>query len=869
MNKRIFFISVFSILGFIVPLIATSEEQQNESPIAEVLAEEAPQPTKPLLTEDGKAADAKEGDLAIIAPSSDEEGRLEDASDRPDLKSSTRKETLINELLNPWEDGNPNELIEFDFDAAELSNVVDFFSKRFNITFLFDSILTPLPPQSKSITGIKLSFRTNNPLPKKDAWGLFTTFLHISGFTLVPQPHLGRTYRVMTTSDPKAPNYALREPLPTLIGVNPTLIPDNDSFIRYVYFVRNASIDAVKNIIDAMKSQAAPPLIIFPDIRGILITDRAYNIKTLIEVIEELDKASTPETMSIIRLLHTDASKIAEFYRTLIRENEQEQQSMASRITGSRRSQTLAYFPPGIRVIPEPRTNTLILLGSIDGIKKVEEFILHELDKQTTLTHRFTKVYPLKYVQAEAVAAILSDVVKFKAESDAAKAGGVRDGDKFFRPLSIIAEKTGNRLIITGDYEDYLKLAETIEKIDVEQPQVAFTIFIVNIDLTDEKDLGTQIRSKKPGVSGLTGDSVTFQTSALDGTVIERSTGAGATRLLGDLVQIALAPTAGVGNVGSTFLTLGSDAFGVWGMLRFLETYTHTKIVTNPFLITVNNTPASIILGDTRVCLKAVSYGQTTADSYEDVNALLQIKLTPRISYEGYISLDASIIDEQFTSTASDNANRVRKELHTQLTLANNETVVLGGLVQTTDTEYENQGSPFGKIPIIGWLLGKVKNKVKRKTSLVVFITPEIIPVKNTELMNNFTASKYDDVCTTMEATQGKYQRMDPIHRWYFDDNSSGSAELDNFVAAEGRYTYPTQKTKSKGEVAAMTEARAKRLKEQRELDLCCPPCQRKGCTASTDNKNAGEEKKIDSTKGSDKEKQKQVSGSKSVSDYL
>src|SRR5262249_48139228 len=135
------------------------------------------------------------------------------------------------------------------------------------------------------------------------------------------------------------------------------------------------------------------------------------------------------------------------------------------------------------RVKAEPRTNSLILLGTKDNVAKVSEFIAKEIDKDPNLLPSPLYTYQLKFSDAETIAGILKDVTKFNANPDAAKYGGVRDNDRYFRStVSITPEKSGNRLVINASQDDYQKIKDLLDKIDVEQPQVAIKVLILSVD---------------------------------------------------------------------------------------------------------------------------------------------------------------------------------------------------------------------------------------------------------------------------------------------------------------------------------------------------------------------------------------------------
>lgn len=713
-----------------------------------------------------------------------------------------------NTILNPWNLGDPYELIEFEFEDAELSSFIQYIADRFELTFILDDDIKPTPKGGKDVLGTKISFRTHKPLTKKDAWAVFLKFLDMSGLTVVPGPAHNVYLINPNTSDAASPLSLAKTPLPTFIGTNPEMLPDNDTYIRYVYFVRDASLDVIKSVLDSMKSANAPSLIMVPEVRGIIITDKAYNIKTMLSVTNELDTVTMPETMTIIKLKRTDAKKAAALYQSLVKEEGAE--TLASRLLGGRKAQTLTYFSPGARVIPEPRTNTLIVLGTEEAVQKIEQFIVKEVDKSIEKPYSPIHIYTLKNVKAKSIALVLSAAVKFQVDSDAAKAGGVRDGDKFFQPISIVAEESGNRLIITAAYEDYLKLHEILEKIDVEQPQVAIKVLIVGIDVTDSKEFGTQIRNKKPGVDGLLGENINFQTSGLGGItpVVENTVGGGATRLLGNLVKLATnVANGGAGVASSSFLTLGSDCYGVWGIFRLLQSYARTNVIANPFLITTNNYPAQISLGETRRIQAAttVGAGGQQTRSFVDLKANLSVSITPQISYEGFITLDVVITDNTFNSIDQENGNRIEREIRTSVLLANNEVLALGGIIKDTFSETESKVPILGDLPWVGWLF-KNKEKTVLRSSILILITPEIIPSNDDKISNEITATMLKDTRDTMTFTYNHAKAVDPVHRWFFkDQKDEGDVMLDEYINKERRYLIPSQKT---------SEAHKKRLSD-------------------------------------------------------
>ncbi len=709
----------------------------------------------------------------------------------------------LDAYARPWKDAaEAPERISFEFEDAQLINVIRYVEKQFNLTFILDDVLDPVPKGGQSALGTKVTFRTHEPLTREQAWNVFLSFLDMAGLGPRPGPYKD-SYRI-TTTNAKSEMSIFRDPLPTYIGVHPDQLPSSDMRVRYVYFIRNASMDVIRNIMVQMQSAQAPQPIAFPEMRAIMMSEKAYNIQAIMRVVRELDTVTQPETMSVIKLKKTDAQRVAKLYQSLIQEDEK-QQNLSSRLLSGRHEQKVRYFPTGTRVIPEPRTNTLIILGTQESIAKIEEFITQEIDRDINVPFKPTHIYTLNHVKADAAKTLLDEALKFQGSSqEAAKHGGVRDGDQYFKPVSIIAEPTGNRLIITADYTDYYKIEDLLNQLDIEQPQVAIKVLLININLNDQREAGTQIRNKVPGTEGLLSDHVNFQTSGLAGNsnvITNDSSTTGAQRLLGDLINLAAQSTS----IGSTFLTLGSDKFGVWGLFRLLQTYTHSNIISNPFLVTTNKTAAQIEIGETRRVPEAIVKGNQETTSFKDLSANLEVKITPQISYEGYVTLDLRVTDAQFTAAAGDapsSGNRNERIVENSVIMADKDILALGGLIRTSIQETESGIPVLKDIPGFGYLF-KNKSKTYGRESLLILISPEIIPPENTHIAGRYTDTKAEEAKETVTTDAYGYIRQDPFHRWFFKDADDEGVDLvKDYMAREKRYTtFPEESnTKSTSE---------------------------------------------------------------------
>lgn len=678
--------------------------------------------------------------------------------------------------------------IEFYFENADLQNLIKQAENIFGATFIPDDIIQPIAKGGKALKGNKISFKTHKPLTKKQAWDLFVTFLDIAGFAVVPQAD-PTIYRIKPYAT------ARQSAIPAYIGIDPEKLPDNNEIIRYVYFIKNSTVKALQPIIDSLRRREAG-FVVLQEHKAFILTDRSYNVKTLMIIIKELDKVSMPQAMSVLKLRQADAQDIKKLYDSLM----QRQEGVRPRFFGRRKQPSSLYFPENTQIIVEPRTNALILLGQKDAIKKIEDFIVEHVDIDLDQPYSPFNVYQLKYADAETIADIMNNVTKFGLETSAGKAGGIRGGDKYLKQMSFTPEKSTNQIIIQGRYEDYMEAKKIIDKLDEPQPQVAIEVLLLSIDINDTKNLGIQIRSKVPGPDGFLGKNVKFQTSHL-GKIIEKPdpNTVGVQRLLGNLINLAVGQSP-----GSTILTLGKDLFGIWGVFRLLKTISNVQVVSNPFLVATNKTKARVALGETRRVKTAEVSAVNTVDAFGNSDAKLQVEVTPQINSDGMIILKIDIIFDEFTSTDETSATMSTRKITTETIVADREVLALGGLIKNTIKSSVSKTPILGDIPILGWLF-KSKNKTQIKTNLLVLFSTRIIEAKTGQGATRFTQGRIDDYRGYIKEMREVSANRDPIHRAFFRDKKDSTARMiDEFIFKKSnKYSKRVQKRKKRRAMVA------------------------------------------------------------------
>jgi general secretion pathway protein D len=191
------------------------------------------------------------------------------------------------------------------------------------------------------------------------------------------------------------------------------------------------------------------------------------------------------------------------------------------------------------------------------------------------------------------------------------------------------------------------------------------------------------------------------------------------------------AVTTALGDIGSG----ASSAFALGATINFLQTNGAAKSISNPSILCVNNKESSIYVGKTiSIATGSVStatgiVGTTSSFKRQDVGLTLKIK--PRVSSKDKVTLEVETILENLLDDGSKNATgqpvTSKEEVKTQAILRHGESIIIGGLVKTTERKSTNKVPLFGDIPLVGKYLFSSTSNTRAEDNLVVILTPYII----------------------------------------------------------------------------------------------------------------------------------------------
>jgi type IV pilus assembly protein PilQ len=179
----------------------------------------------------------------------------------------------------------------------------------------------------------------------------------------------------------------------------------------------------------------------------------------------------------------------------------------------------------------------------------------------------------------------------------------------------------------------------------------------------------------------------------------------------------------------------GSIAVGILGNnfivdleLSAAQAETEADIIASPRVITANQKKAIIEQGIEIPYQQSASSGATTIQFKK---AVLSLEVTPQITPDNRIILDLDVRDDSVGTVvvASGGVNVPSintREISTQVLVNDGQTVVLGGILQTTNREDDTKVPFLGDIPILGHLFNNT-NHQDDKDELMIFITPKIV----------------------------------------------------------------------------------------------------------------------------------------------
>ncbi len=515
--------------------------------------------------------------------------------------------------------------------------------------------------------------------------------------------------------------YARADSLATILSSALNDKPDsleggNDDSQALLQFV--TSTDEGETFVTSALHEA---VLITPDTRmNSLIVSGPVDYMGLLErIVKRLDDASPRQAqIKVFSLKNTEARQVGQLllglFRltpsgapaagndrsveyTLFQPTVNGEQAVASAVVGAEEQSAL-------RISIDTRSNSILVGGSEHYIGLVSE-VIESLDQGGGVARK-SQVYRLKNAQAADVSTAIRDFLDQDRQRITQVLGqdAVRTAEALLeKEVAIVAEPVSNTLLLSAHAHYFESLNTMIEELDRAQPQVLVQVLLAEITVDAMRDLGVEWNYTKT-----LGNGWDFGTGTDFGVPAELASLGGYSALV----------------TGNNFNFL----------LRALENDGHLEVLSRPQILTADNQPASINIGQ-RVPLITGSQitpqgGVNNQFDYRDVGVSLAV--TPRIVGDGFVQIDVQTTNSSISSsTVQINADATvpiinERRASTMVSVQSGQTVVIGGLISASEDSREKKMPLLGSIPVLGNLFKSSKNVSDRK-ELLVLLTPQIL----------------------------------------------------------------------------------------------------------------------------------------------
>jgi type II secretory pathway component GspD/PulD (secretin) len=183
-------------------------------------------------------------------------------------------------------------------------------------------------------------------------------------------------------------------------------------------------------------------------------------------------------------------------------------------------------------------------------------------------------------------------------------------------------------------------------------------------------------------------------------------------------------------------------------VLSALQSLQKTKVVSNPTIVTLNNTQAMINVGQERP-IPSYTYNaergvyEVSGFTYRPIGVIL--KVTPQVNSRGFIRLTVEPEVSQSSRDANFNGAAIpiveSRKAVTTVSLKDGFTMGIGGLMQTASSNGSNKVPVLGNIPVVGRMF-KSDTRNTDSTNLIIFITAKTISAEGATIEQVFDSER-------------------------------------------------------------------------------------------------------------------------------
>ncbi len=393
-----------------------------------------------------------------------------------------------------------------------------------------------------------------------------------------------------------------------------------------------------------------------------------------------------------------------------------------------------------LRFSVDPRTNSIVASGA-PGDLNVVEAILVRLD-EGDIRQRKTTVYRLKNAPAIDVANAINQYLTSERQvQQIVGQQAISPFEQLEREVVVVPEAVSNSLIVSATPRFYDEIAKVVEELDARPPMVMIQVLIAEVNINDFEEFGAEF-----GIQ----DALLFDRSVIGGAVAAPgyafnnaapanigSNPALSQNLAGQsLTHFSVGRSNG--NLGYGGLVLSASNESVSILIRALQDARRLQVLSRPEVMTLDNQPAFIQVGQR---VPYVTGTSNNVNGFQSTTSLINVGLllgvTPRISPDGLVVMEIDAENSSLSSgqgitiAVSDGVPITQPIINTTLaqttvSARSGQTVVLGGLIRKTRS-YSSRRVPYlSDIPVLGRLF-RFDSAADERSELLIIMTPYVV----------------------------------------------------------------------------------------------------------------------------------------------
>jgi general secretion pathway protein D len=569
-------------------------------------------------------------------------------------------------------------------------------------------------------------------------------------------------------------------------GNIPTFVDDqgsyplNEQMVTKMFRLKYVEVEPIRGALQNLVTRGGDCNPFLPDL--LICNDQALNMHRLERIIETLDQPGGADAVHIVQVQYAAAADMADKLTKIFEQKKgqpgQRQGSLTiskpmigsngvpihqdsastngQPVEGGGGSSADTSVPVLRLVIPDDRTNKLVIIASDKSFDRVLT-IIKDLDVPTA-GEGGVHVYYLQNAAAEELSNTLSNLAQGTA-GKAPKPPGSKGGstaELFSGEVKITAEKSTNSLVIIASDTDYRNLVKVIEKLDLARREVFVEAVIMEVNLDNDNKFGARLHTGLPPIT-----TNLFNSPGQTAGIVGDNFGGSGLPPSFSLLNLAsfggfLAGLQGPSIPQLQKLGINIPSFGV--LIHALEASNNANVLSTPHILTTDNEEAEITVGQNvpfQSGFSPSSLGSSLGGlagaaggagglpgglgsvlggglgsffaPIQRQNVDLKLKIKPQINEGDLIRM---VVDEQTEEIASQDPvlgpTTSKRSAKTTIVVRDQQTVVIGGLIQERNIESVNKVPILGDIPLLGHLFREQEHH-KIRTNLLLFLTPYII----------------------------------------------------------------------------------------------------------------------------------------------